>query len=100
MTKQLIKVGAKWCGPCKMLEAKIDTIADGGSEFVKTMRSVDIDTPEGEQIKRKYGIRSIPTLLVINSAGDCIDQLLPNSTGHSLTAVKNFINQHDPLGVA
>ena len=52
---------AEWCGPCKMFAPVLDDLSqeyDGKIKFTK----VDVD--ENPETAMKYGIRSIPTLLV------------------------------------
>lgn len=54
---------ADWCGPCKMLAPIVDTVAEENSD-VKVCR-MNID--ENEELAVKYGIMSIPTLVVIKN---------------------------------
>ena len=52
---------ATWCGPCKMLSPileKVEEDSDGKFNVVK----VDID--ESLDLARKYGIMSVPTMIV------------------------------------
>lgn len=58
----LIDFWAEWCVPCKMIEPAMEEIANenGG---IKVGR-VNVDVNPG--IASKYGIRSIPTLLIFN----------------------------------
>lgn len=56
----LVDFWAAWCGPCKMLAPVLDDIASKteGMSFGK----VDVD--EEEEIALKYGVMSIPTLII------------------------------------
>lgn len=56
----LYKVFSKTCGPCKLLE---NNLVDANIKHT----SIDIDSTEGESFVDKYGIRSVPTLLIIDS---------------------------------
>jgi thioredoxin 1 len=52
---------ATWCGPCRMLAPVFEELAnefEGRAEFVK----VDVD--ENEDAARKYGITSIPNIIL------------------------------------
>ena len=56
---------ATWCGPCKMLSPileKVEEDSEGKFNVVK----VDID--ESLDLARKYGIMSVPTMMVFKEA--------------------------------
>lgn len=57
----LVDFTATWCGPCKMLAPIVDKLAD---EFVGTYKVAKVDIDEANQTARKYGIRSVPTVMV------------------------------------
>lgn len=58
----VIKFGAPWCSPCKQLDHIIESIG-----FSDKIQKIDIDA-EPEKAK-DFGIRSIPTLIKIDSDG-------------------------------
>lgn len=57
--KVLVDCYATWCGPCRALSPIIDEIALENGEYV--FYKLDVD--KAENISKKYGIMSIPTLL-------------------------------------
>ena len=57
----LVDFWASWCGPCKMLSPVIEEIADERSDI--KVGKVNID--EYPELAQKYGVMSIPTVLVI-----------------------------------
>ena len=62
--KVLVDVFATWCGPCKMMSPVIDEIAEEMGESVKVGK---VDSDENPEIAEKYGIMSIPTIMVIDN---------------------------------
>lgn len=60
----LIDFWATWCGPCKMIAPIIEEIAEEFSDEVKVCK-VNIDNEPS--LATKFGITSIPTLLVIKN---------------------------------
>ena len=60
----LIDFWATWCGPCKMIAPIIKEIAEEFSDEVKVCK-VNID--DEPSLATKFGITSIPTLLVIKN---------------------------------
>ena len=66
----LMQFTAEWCGPCKMIGPVVEELAnefDGKAIIGK----VDVDT--NPEVSAKFGIRSIPTLLVFKG-GEIVDK--------------------------
>ena len=51
---------ATWCGPCKMLSPVVDDV----SNEITNVKFLKVDVDESEDIASKYGIMSIPTLII------------------------------------
>jgi len=60
----LVDFTATWCGPCKALAPIIDKVAD---EFQGKVKVGKVDIDEAAAIATKYGIRSVPTVLVFKN---------------------------------
>lgn len=59
MEYKIIKFGADWCGPCKVLNKKLEDFTD--CEVVK----YDVDEVE-EDLLEKYRIRNIPVTILVD----------------------------------
>jgi thioredoxin 1 len=57
----LIDFWAEWCGPCKMIAPILDEAAD---EYADRMTVAKLNIDENPNTAQKFGIRSIPTLML------------------------------------
>ena len=57
----IVDFWAEWCGPCHAVSPVLDKIAEERSGELKLVK-VNIDEEEG--LARKYGIASIPTMIL------------------------------------
>ena len=60
----LVDFWAVWCGPCRMLSPVVDQVAEENPDIKVCKVNVD----EEQQLAIKYGVMSIPTLLVFKVA--------------------------------
>lgn len=52
---------ADWCGPCKMIEPVVEQLAE---EYTGRVKFVKLDVDANPDIAVKYGVMSIPTLII------------------------------------
>ena len=55
---------AEWCGPCKMIAPILDEIANEQGDSVKITK---LNVDENPSIAQRFGVMSIPTLLVFRN---------------------------------
>ncbi len=68
----LVDFWAPWCGPCRMVAPIVEELAE---EYDGQVKFVKLNTDENPQVAGKYGIRSIPTLLVFKG-GEPVSQIV------------------------
>jgi len=68
----LVDFWAEWCGPCKMVAPVVDELAD---EYEGKMKFMKVNVDFNPNTASKYGIRSIPTLLIFKG-GDPVGQVV------------------------
>lgn len=57
----LVKIGAEWCGQCKVVQKNIEDIEKLHSDVY----FINVDADEAEDIIEKFNIRNIPVTIVI-----------------------------------
>ena len=57
----LLDFWAEWCGPCKMIAPLLDEVAD---KYADKLQVVKLNVDENPNTAQKFGIRSIPTLIL------------------------------------
>ncbi len=67
----LVDFWAEWCGPCKIISPIVEELAE---EYDGKVKFAKLDTEENFDIPDRYGIRSLPTLMIFKG-GEQVDQI-------------------------
>ena len=68
----LVDFWAEWCGPCKMIAPSVDAVA---GEYSGKLKVFKLDVDKEPAIAAKYGIMSIPTLIIFKN-GEVAEQII------------------------
>ncbi|MFS0822477.1 thioredoxin [Bacillus sp. 1P02SD] len=63
---------APWCGPCKMIAPVLEEL---DSEIGDKVKIVKLDVDDNQETAAKFGVMSIPTLLVFKN-GEVVDKVV------------------------
>ncbi|MFB5282270.1 MULTISPECIES: thioredoxin [Peribacillus] len=68
----LVDFWAPWCGPCKMIAPVLEEL---DSEIAGKAKIVKVDVDENQETAGKFGVMSIPTLIVLKD-GEAVDKVV------------------------
>jgi thioredoxin 2 len=69
----LVDVWAPWCGPCRAISPALERLA---SDMAGQIKLVKVNADEAPQVSARFGIRAIPTLLILRG-----ERVLSRQTG-------------------
>lgn len=67
----LVDFFATWCGPCKMIAPVLEDIASSRDDI----KIVKIDVDQHQDLAMRYGVMSIPTLILFKNGKPVAQQL-------------------------
>jgi thioredoxin 1 len=78
---------AEWCGPCRMLSPVLDELSE---ELAGKVSIVKMNIDENPEIPTRFGIRSIPTLMIFKDG----ERVAVQTGGSPKTSLKSWIESH------
>ena len=80
--KKILYFTAAWCGPCKTLGPIIESLS-GQINYQK----IDVDNDQDMSIK--YGVRNVPSLILVDEKGETLNKLVGISTKEQILKLYN-----------
>ncbi len=68
----LVDFWAAWCGPCKAIAPTIDQLS---VEYAGKLKVVKVDVDANMEVSNRFGVLSIPTLLVFKD-GQIVEKMI------------------------
>ncbi len=68
----LVDFWAIWCGPCRLIAPIVEEMA---VQYAGKLKVVKVDVDQNQNLAIRYGIMSIPTLLLFKN-GQVVDQIV------------------------
>ena len=81
----LVDFWAEWCNPCLALAPKLEEISEEMGDKLKILK---INVDKNSEVASKYGVTSIPTLILFKK-GEKVNQTMGNQ---SKEALLSFVN--------
>lgn len=84
-TPVLVDFWAVWCGPCRMLDPIVEEIA---KELAGKVKVGKVNVDENPMVTQKFGIMSIPTIMIFKS-GTVVKQFIGVQSKETLLSELN-----------
>lgn len=79
---------AEWCGPCKMIAPALEEISE---EMAGQVKIAKINIDENQAMAMKYGVRSIPMLILFKNGEPMATQVGAAPKGKLADWIKNSL---------
>lgn len=90
MLKKIVKLSSSWCGPCRVFANTFKKASEMEAYKDIEFKSVDIENDDdGEVFVEKFGVRSVPTTVLLDENDNLIYKLMGNVTLNDFTDVIN-----------
>jgi thioredoxin 1 len=83
----LVDFWAEWCGPCRLMSPVLDKVA---TRYKGRARVGKVDVDENQALAAKFGVMSIPTMLLFKE-GQIVEQVVGTTSEEKLA---KLIDRH------
>lgn len=84
---------AEWCGPCKIIAPILEEI---GEEYDGQLKIAKVDVDENGETAKRYGVKSIPTLILFAN-GQLVERLVgAMSKEQLLSRIRRYLAETYP----
>ena len=87
----IVDFWAEWCGPCKMFAPTFEEVA---ARYKGKVKFVKVNIDDNNETSGKYGIRSIPTLLVFKNGNVEATKVGSLSKSQLIEFIDKFLENH------
>lgn len=87
----VVKFGAEWCGPCKMLAPSLEKVA---VEYAGRIQVKDMDVDGNIRTPAKFGVRGIPQMSVFVGGKNVLTVTGAKSLSQLQTLFERLITEH------
>ena len=74
--KKVLKMSASWCMPCKVYAKTFDTVKN--EDKYKDIEFKELDVDENEDLVVEYGVRGVPTTVILDENDNVISKFSGN----------------------
>lgn len=87
-TPVLVDFWAEWCGPCRMVTPVLEALSQ---EFEGKIKIVKLNIDENPEIPARFGVRSIPTLIIFKDGENAATKIGAASRGQLEDFIKGAL---------
>lgn len=89
----VVKFGAEWCGPCKMLAPSLAKVAE---QYAGKIAVKDMDVDGNQETPNKYGVRGIPQMSVFVGGKNVATVTGAKSLSQLQAYFERLLTEHGP----
>lgn len=94
MVKQIIKLSAQWCAPCRFYAETFHKVSENEEFKDIEFKALDIENDEeAEPLVNQFGVKGVPTTLIMGEDGKLIYKLTGNIRENDLVNAINEANK-------